>query len=292
MVATDGNRGRNGGNDLPDMFQNYMDYSDDGCMNLFTTGQKDRMWAAISGARPGLLTAACDGTPPPPPPAEEICDNGIDDGGDGQVDCADGDCAGDTACAPTGSCDAPTGLTHTRRKGGREATLSWNVVSGAADYDVEVFNAGGSLIASGTVGGTSANVSGLTKNAAYTWRVRANCGSGISDWADGAFNARLAGLDILEDITAYPNPSQETVNVSWDLSAPAPAGISEPVSAKTAGPVVILIRDMTGRTVLQQDVEGDQQSAQLNVSNLSPGVFLIQVANAEGQSVSTKLIKL
>jgi hypothetical protein len=32
-----------GAGDLPDMFQNYMDYSDDACMNLFTNGQKTRM---------------------------------------------------------------------------------------------------------------------------------------------------------------------------------------------------------------------------------------------------------
>jgi hypothetical protein len=31
-----------------DMFMNYMDYSDDDCMNLFTTGQSDRMSAAIN----------------------------------------------------------------------------------------------------------------------------------------------------------------------------------------------------------------------------------------------------
>ena len=46
--------------DLPDMFQNYMDYSDDQCMNLFTTGQKSRMVAAINTSRAGLLTAPCN----------------------------------------------------------------------------------------------------------------------------------------------------------------------------------------------------------------------------------------
>ena len=34
-----------------DMFQNYMDYSDDGCMNLFTNGQKDRMHATLNTQR-------------------------------------------------------------------------------------------------------------------------------------------------------------------------------------------------------------------------------------------------
>jgi hypothetical protein len=42
-----------------DMVQNYMDYSDDSCMNLFTQGQADRMNAAIAASRPGLLTSQC-----------------------------------------------------------------------------------------------------------------------------------------------------------------------------------------------------------------------------------------
>lgn len=48
-----------GGGDLPDMFQNYMDYSDDACMNLYTTGQKNRMRALFdtNGARVSLLNS-------------------------------------------------------------------------------------------------------------------------------------------------------------------------------------------------------------------------------------------
>lgn len=39
------------------MFMNYMDYTDDPCMFLFTQGQKTRMWAALNTARPGLLSS-------------------------------------------------------------------------------------------------------------------------------------------------------------------------------------------------------------------------------------------
>lgn len=51
-------------NDLPDMFQNYMDYSTDACMNLFTNGQKNRMRAlfASRGARESLLYSNGCGT--------------------------------------------------------------------------------------------------------------------------------------------------------------------------------------------------------------------------------------
>ena len=38
-----------------DMFQNYMDYTNDACMNLFTNDQKTRMRAAISLYRPNML---------------------------------------------------------------------------------------------------------------------------------------------------------------------------------------------------------------------------------------------
>jgi hypothetical protein len=42
-----------------DMFMNYMDYTDDGCMNMFSAGQKTRMQAlfASGGSRAALLTS-------------------------------------------------------------------------------------------------------------------------------------------------------------------------------------------------------------------------------------------
>ncbi len=49
--------------DLPDMIQNYMDYSSGLCQNLFTKGQKTRMRAAIEASRPELITSACGVTP-------------------------------------------------------------------------------------------------------------------------------------------------------------------------------------------------------------------------------------
>ena len=45
-----------------DMFMNYMDYTNDACMNLFTEGQKSRMIAAINQYRPNLLShSLCQG---------------------------------------------------------------------------------------------------------------------------------------------------------------------------------------------------------------------------------------
>ncbi|MBI4946510.1 MAG: T9SS type A sorting domain-containing protein [Bacteroidetes bacterium] len=41
--------------DLPDLTQDYMDYTNDACMNMFTSDQKDRLQATLSGPRSSLL---------------------------------------------------------------------------------------------------------------------------------------------------------------------------------------------------------------------------------------------
>jgi hypothetical protein len=64
-----------------DMVENYMDYTDDACMNLFTTGQKTRMEALFvaGGGRESLANAPLTpvdfgSTPPPPPPSYQTID--------------------------------------------------------------------------------------------------------------------------------------------------------------------------------------------------------------------------
>lgn len=258
-------KGKNSGGDLPDMFQNYMDYSDDGCMNLFTSGQKDRMWAAISSARPELMSAACDGTTPPPPPPTE---------------------------PPTaGDCDAPTGLGSSRGKGGRQLTISWNAASGAQTYAVEIYD-GNSLYASGSVSGTSASVN-VSKNVTYTYRVRSACAGGaVSAWAEGSGRtARLAGTTDRE-VGIFPNPTNaREVTLTWDLNPSILTGVNPILVAGGAEQIRVEVRDLTGR-VLRQLTVADTGQTSLNVGDLVGGVYLINVSNENGYTVSTRLVKL
>ena len=79
-----------------DMVQNYMDYSDDACMNLYTQGQTDRMRAVLlpGGVRASLgASTKCDGGGSTP-----TCTDGIQNGDETGVDCG-GSCAPcQTAC--------------------------------------------------------------------------------------------------------------------------------------------------------------------------------------------------
>ncbi|MCB0760597.1 MAG: T9SS type A sorting domain-containing protein [Flavobacteriales bacterium] len=73
-----------------DMVQNYMDYSDDACMNLYTSGQTDRMRALFEpgGFRASLLTSNGCGNGVTP-----TCDDGIQNGDETGVDCGGSNCA-------------------------------------------------------------------------------------------------------------------------------------------------------------------------------------------------------
>lgn len=57
--------GRCSSSDPSSMFMNYLDYTDDGCMNIFSAGQKARMISAINQYRPGLLNNGKCGTTAP-----------------------------------------------------------------------------------------------------------------------------------------------------------------------------------------------------------------------------------
>jgi hypothetical protein len=124
-----------------DMFMNYMDYTDDLCMNMFTSGQSTRMNASISSSRSSLLSSL--GCTPP---------------------------SGGGSCGTAGALSASLVTTTS-------ATLNWSAVSGATSYNVQYKTTAAANWTSTTSSSNSKAISGLSAATAYVFQVQAICGS-------------------------------------------------------------------------------------------------------------------
>lgn len=131
-----------------DMFMNYMDYSDDACMYMFTAGQKTRISSlfAVGGSRYSLTTSP--------------------------------------GCTPGGtvSCGTPSGLNSSNITA-TGATIGWTAVSGATSYNVQYKLSTATTWTTLTASVNSAAISGLTASSTYNVQVQANCNGTLSAYA-------------------------------------------------------------------------------------------------------------
>lgn len=130
-----------------DMFMNYMDYVNDNCMYMFSTGQSTRMRSVLAtgGAHASLTTSPGCGAP------------------------------------PTGGCTTPSGLNASNITT-TTFTLNWAAVSGAASYDINLRAAGGTFTSYNATTNSIA-FTGATAGTTYEWQVRANCAGSSSTYS-------------------------------------------------------------------------------------------------------------
>ncbi|MEY4903495.1 MAG: hypothetical protein RLZZ292_1310 [Bacteroidota bacterium] len=132
------------------LFMNYMDYTDDACMFMFTTGQKNRMVAALTGSRASLLTS--------------------------------------TGCNPGGAatCAVPTGLTSASLTTSG-ATVSWGAATGAVSYTLQYKTSTATTWTSVTgITTTSKALTGLMATTTYNFQVQTVCSAGSSAFSTAA----------------------------------------------------------------------------------------------------------
>ena len=158
-----------------DMVQNYMDYSDDSCMNLYTQGQKDRMRATLlpGGVRASLgASTKCDGGGSTP-----TCTDGIQNGDETGVDC------GGSSCAPcqTACTDNDVNVSITLDNYPEET--SWTIT-----------NDSGQTVASGGTYGSQPDGSTISEDlclpdGCYTFTINDTYGDGICcSYGNGSYS--------------------------------------------------------------------------------------------------------
>jgi hypothetical protein len=111
-------------------------------------------------------------------------------------------------------CNAPTGL-NSGTPTSNSTTLKWNAVTGASSYDVDILPNGGTWTPKATgLTAITYNLTGLTANTGYWWRVRSNCGvvSGYSGYSQSTFTTTVQAC-----IDSYE--SNNTISAAKTISA-------------------------------------------------------------------------
>lgn len=167
------------------MFMNYMDYSYDACMNMFTLGQSDRMNASLNTTRASLLSSL--GCVPP---------------------------SGGTSCGTPAALSA-TSVTSS------SATLNWGAVSGATTYNVRFKPTSSSTWTTGTVASTSAQATGISASTLYEFQVQAVCGTTTGTYSASSTFTTSSGSTTCTDVYEPNNTSSahKTIAVNTNISA-------------------------------------------------------------------------
>ncbi|MEM6698501.1 MAG: T9SS type A sorting domain-containing protein, partial [Bacteroidota bacterium] len=258
---------------------------------------------------PDANSPACGGSCTPGTACNDGDDCTINDVFDSNCNCVgtftdidnDGVCVGDDpddndSCVPNatspdcntgGSCAAPTGLVATAISKKR-ATLNWDAVADANDYDVQYRQVGTNNWTDRNTSDTNIRITGLRNRTTYEWRVRSNCNDGTSDWSvtceftAGTSSSGGCGAGVIDDprigvfqLVAYPNPTDNELNIQLNLP--------------TQGNLRLI--DVVGRTVFEVAVASGHSLQQINVNDLPKGIYFLELRTENKTQVEKVIVE-
>lgn len=289
------------GTDPVDMVQNFMDYSADGCMTMFTRGQVGRMWHNVIDLRGGLFNSmGCD-TPRINGyvlTRNLTCPASCD--GEATVTVVNGtaplhylwDTPGaDTTAMVSGLCkgiytvrviDADNDTmyikscvhTSTNLTGTCAVTNDTCGTCGSVTVTALGGNSAYTYAFDGAAAQTS-NVQGGLAPGTHTVTIADSCGSQVTLTFNVADISGIAEVTNGADLIAvYPNPAAQNVTIS----------VKNPQSGVLK---TIVLRDAVGRQVKQLELNGNQY-VNISLNDLANGLYHIAIELQNGLLISDK----
>jgi Secretion system C-terminal sorting domain len=308
------------------MFMNYMDYTDDNCMNLFTNGQKQRARAifATGGPRAGQLNGffGASGTQAPIFCTGKVAVSGM--------------CVAATWTLVSGP------ATITAGQGTNQITLqatgngvvvlratAGNYTSG--DVSVTVYTSGPALSISSTTNGCNGayqqwNIVNETPTYGSNWmwsvsllstptsQITINTPSAPSttlsvkgggavrlNYTDICGVARTSGITVYSTCFGFsavvsPNPVQNNINISLNTTAnststPEETQVSPIRVLESKGKTIMTLFEVNTNTLAKQwtHPESINKNYNLNTNGLRKGVYVLQI-DRDNQTTVTKII--
>ncbi|WP_317128817.1 GEVED domain-containing protein [Hymenobacter elongatus] len=286
-----------------DMFMNYMDYTDDACMYMFSTGQSTRMNALFTsgGSRASLLTSL-GGTAPgtggggtTPPPVAYCAAKGnsvayefIDYVKLGSINRTSGADAGyyngtatstSVAAGSAQSVSYSAGFAGTAYSEYFKVYIDWNQNGVFTDAGELVVNAAAS--SSSAIRVSNFTVPATAKSGNTRMRVLMSDASASSSCSTfsygevedytisvtgGTREAVSARIGSVTEYSVYPNPATDVLNVAIP-------------SDRDVATVSVKVYDVRGAEMKQASFE----NGQLNLSQLAKGVYMLTIS--DGQQV-------